>query len=132
MCAGVRRAGRALTTLYDEFLAPSGLRVTQFSLLAGLASVDGATLTCLAAATVMDRTTLTRNLAPLVRDGLVTIARGEDRRTRVVRITPAGRAAVERALPHWRAAQRRVRSALGDERFGALLGELEALVEQAQ
>ena len=63
MCASVRRAGQALTNLYDTILAPSGLRVMQFSLLAHLASVDEATLTRLAEVRVIDRTTLTRNLS---------------------------------------------------------------------
>jgi DNA-binding MarR family transcriptional regulator len=132
MCAGVRRAGRALTNLYDEILAPSGLRVTQFSLLAGLAGVGEATLTCLAAASVMDRTTLTRNLAPLERDGYVAITPGADRRTRIVRITDEGRAALERARPYWHEAQQRVTAALGGERFGALLKELEEVVALTQ
>lgn len=127
MCASVRRASRALTNLYDEILAPSGLRATQFSLLAHLASVDEATLTRLAAVRVIDRTTLTRNLTPLERDGLVTITAGADRRTRIVHITDAGRAAMKRALPYWRMAQQHVVNGLGGERYGALLGEMEAL-----
>ena len=127
MCASVRRASRALTNLYDEILAPSGLRVMQFSLLAHLASVDETTLTRLADARVIDRTTLTRNLTPLERDGFVAITAGADRRTRVVRITDAGRAAMKRAFPYWQVAQQQVMSGLGGERFGALLGEMEAL-----
>ena len=127
MCASVRRAGQALTNRYDEILAPSGLRATQFSLLAHLASVDEATLTRLAVVRVIDRTTLTRNLVPLERDGLVTITAGADRRTRVVRITDAGRDAMQRAFPYWQKAQQQILTGLGAERFGALLGELEAL-----
>lgn len=127
MCASVRRASRALTNLYDEILAPSGLRVMQFSLLAHLAGVDEATVTRLAEVRVIDRTTLTRNLTPLERDGLVTVTAGADRRTRVVRITDAGRAAMKRAFPYWRIAQEQIVSGLGTERFGALLGEMEAL-----
>src|SRR5438874_124217 len=101
MCASVRKAGRALTSLYDEMLAPSGLHATQFSLLAHLARAGEETLTRLADVRGMDRTTLTRNLAPLERDGFVTVRAGADRRTRVVAITDAGRAAMERALPLW-------------------------------
>lgn len=127
MCASVRRTGQALTNLYDEILTPSGLRVMQFSLLAHLAVVDEATLTRLAEVRVIDRTTLTRNLAPLERDGLVTVTAGADRRTRVVRITDAGRAAVKRAFPYWREAQQQMIAGLGSERFGALLGEMEAV-----
>ncbi len=127
MCASVRQTGRALTNLYDEILAPSGLRVMQFSLLAHLANVDETTLTRLAEVRVIDRTTLTRNLTPLERDGLVTVTAGADRRTRVVRITDTGRAAMKRAFPYWREAQRQIIAGLGDERFGTLLGEMKAL-----
>ena len=127
MCASVRRTGQALTNLYDTILAPSGLRVMQFSLLAHLASVDETTLTRLAEVRVIDRTTLTRNLSPLERDGLVTITAGDDRRTRVVRITDAGRAAMRVAFPYWRSAQAQITAGLGAERFGALLTEMEAL-----
>lgn len=127
MCASVRRAGQALTNLYDDILAPSGLRAMQFSLLSHLAGVEEATLTRLAEVRAIDRTTLTRNLAPLERDGLVTVAAGADRRTRVVRITDAGRAALTRALPYWRTAQERMIAGLGAERFGALLAEMEAV-----
>src|SRR3954451_1408808 len=121
MCASVRRTGQALTNLYDDILAPSGLRAMQFSLLSHLASVEEATLTRLAEGRAIDRTTLTRNLAPLERDGLVTVAAGADRRTRVVRITEAGRAALKRAFPYWRTAQEQMLAGLGAERFGALL-----------
>ncbi len=127
MCASVRQTGRALTNLYDEILAPSGLRVMQFSLLAHLANVDETTLTRLAEMRMLDRTTLTRNLGPLERDGLVTVTAGADRRTRVVRITDAGRAAMKRAFPYWVQAQQQMIAGLGSERFGALLDELAAV-----
>lgn len=132
MCASVRRAGRALTNLYDGILAPSGLRVTQFSLLAHLARTDEATVTHLAEVRAMDRTTLTRNLALLERDGYVTVGAGTDRRTRVVRITDVGRAAMERALPYWREAQTHVAAELGGERFGTILNQMEAVATLAR
>src|SRR5947209_7803298 len=73
MCASVRRTGQALANLYDDILAPSGLRAMQFSLLSQLAGVEESTLTRLAEVRGIDRTTLTRNLAPLERDGFVTV-----------------------------------------------------------
>ncbi len=127
-CASVRQAGRVLTQLYDQVLAPSGLRATQFSLLARLANVGPLTLGDLAGAMVMDRTTLTRNLAPLARAGWVRIAPGDDRRTREVAITEEGRALVTRALPFWRAAQERITSEFGPARLTALQAELTSLV----
>jgi DNA-binding MarR family transcriptional regulator len=126
-CAAVRRTGRVLTQLYDEILAPSGLRVTQFSLLATLARTSPVTLGELANLSVMDRTTLTRNLAPLERAGWVHTAAGADRRTRQVALTEAGRATLVAALPLWRAAQERVDQQFGPERTAALRAELTAL-----
>ena len=126
-CAAVRRTGRVLTQLYDEILAPSGLRATQFALLAGLARTGPVALGELARGMVMDRTTLTRNLAPLERAGWVRAETGGDRRTRRVGLTEAGREALERALPLWRAAQARVGERFGQERLAALRAELAAL-----
>jgi DNA-binding MarR family transcriptional regulator len=126
-CATVRRTGRVLTQLYDEILAPSGLRVTQFSLLATLARTGPVTLGELANGIVMDRTTLTRNLAPIERAGWVQTAAGADRRTRQVALTEAGRATLLAALPLWRAAQERVDQRFGRERAAALRAELATL-----
>jgi DNA-binding MarR family transcriptional regulator len=126
-CASVRRAGRVMTQLYDGVLAPSGLRATQFSLLSRLANAGPLTLGDLAEAMVMDRTTLTRNLAPLERAGWVRTVRGDDRRRREVTITDEGRAMVARALPLWQVAQERVAGGFGPERLAALRAELAAL-----
>jgi DNA-binding MarR family transcriptional regulator len=126
-CAAVRRTGRVLTQRYDEILAPSGLRVTQFSLLAALARTGTVPLTELAGVAVMDRTTLTRNLAPLERAGWVRTAPGYDRRTRLVCLTEEGSAALARAQPFWQAAQAQVSEQFGRERLAALRAELAAL-----
>ena len=72
--------------------------------------------------------TLSRNLKPLQRDGLVTIAPGDDRRTRYVALTDAGREALEQARPLWRAMQERVEATVGVERIASLLKELQSLV----
>ncbi len=121
-----RRAARAVTAFFDAALQPSGVRATQFTLLVGVAQADGATISGLAAAVGMDRTTLARDLHILERDGLVAIGIGRDRRVRVVRLTPAGHAAMTRALPRWAEAQGRIEGGLGDERWRAVLDDLEA------
>lgn len=126
-CAAVRRTGRVLTQVYDEVLAPSGVRVTQFSLLAALARTGTVSLNELAGVVVMDRTTLTRNLAPLERAGWVRTEAGADRRTRQVSLTEEGQAALARALPFWQAAQAQVSAQFGQERLAALRAELAAL-----
>lgn len=126
-CANIRRTERVITQLYDELLAPSGLSAPQFGLLATMSEVAPITINALAEKLTMDRTTLTRNLGLLAKQGLVRIEEGEDRRTRVVVVTTQGAAALTRAWPLWQEAQARIEGALGRARFEALLGELAAV-----
>jgi DNA-binding MarR family transcriptional regulator len=111
-CIALRRTAHSLTRAYDEALRPSGLRITQFSLLVAAALAGPANLSQLAHVCGLDRTTLTRDLKPLAARGLVEVRVGEDRRARVVELTAAGRRAMAEALPRWRAAQA---TALGDQ-----------------
>ena len=127
----LRKATRAITQLYGTALAASGLEGTQFSLLVALALNERAPLSRVAEKMVMDRTTLTRNLQPLVKKGWVTVEPGPDRRERYIALTRPGRAALERALPLWQGVQARVAAALGPQRLTALVGELNALVRIA-
>lgn len=113
-CLAVRQAARQLTQLYDEALADSGIRVTQYSILARLSRIEPATMQQLAETLVMDRTTLTHNLKPLERDGLVAIGvDANDQRARRLRVTSAGRKTLTAARAAWRRAQDRF-----EERFG--------------
>jgi len=125
-CFSLRKAARAVTQLYDRALEPSGLRVTQMTLLVALSLGEQLTLSRVAEVLAMDRTTLTRNLAPLEREGLVESERGPDRRERYMRLTLAGQRALARALPLWREAQGRVMKAMGPEEYRALRGGLQA------
>ena len=120
-CMNIRKASRVITQLYDEALKPSGLLVSQFTVLVALASVGSITMTQLAEALVMDRTTLTRNLKPLEREGLVRIESGQDQRTRVLSLTNAGQTALEKALPLWQEVQIQVVERLGQEQWKLLL-----------
>ena len=132
-CGRLRRAARALTQLYDDVMAPAGLRVTQFSLLRTLVRTGPTRITELAAAQLLDRTALSRNLDPLVERGLVSVAPGRDARTREAAITAAGRKALQAAEPYWKAAQARVAKRLAPGQLDALiatLGELESLHPQ--
>ncbi|MFO1325312.1 MAG: MarR family winged helix-turn-helix transcriptional regulator [Burkholderiales bacterium] len=129
VCGRLRRAARALTQLYDDTMAPSGLRVTQFSLLRTLERRGPVRITELAALCLLDRTALSRNLEPLAAQGLVAVVAGRDARTREATLTRAGRAALERAMPYWRRAQAEVAQRLGGRRIDALVGLL-ASVEQ--
>jgi len=129
-CGRLRRATRALTQLYDDVMAPAGLRVTQFSLLRTLARSGPMRINALAAAQLLDRTALSRTLDPLVEGGHVEIVRGRDARVREVAITTKGAAALKAAKPHWTRAQQEVARLVGVEKLAALidtLGELESL-----
>lgn len=123
-CMNIRRASRVITQLYDEALQPSGLLVGQFTVLVVLALRGSATITGLAQDLVMDRTTLTRNLKPLEKRGLIQVVPGQDRRTRVIGLTEAGQAALNQALPLWDKIQSQVVEQLGSEQWQQLLGGL--------
>ena len=125
-CVGsnIRRANRAVSQFYDDVLRPSGLRITQFSLLARVMELQPVTINDLAEAALMDRTTLGRNLKPLEKQGLVRIAPGPDRRTRLVRPTAEGGAALARTLPLWQKAQAHMRNELGADRADRLISDL--------
>jgi len=129
-CGRLRRAARALTQLYDDAMAPTGVRVTQFSLLRTLAASGTLRISDLANRLLLDRTALSRNLDPLVEQGLVDIVQGDDGRTRQAALTKKGTAAVKAATPYWAHAQKEVAARLGREKLDALiavLGELESL-----
>jgi DNA-binding MarR family transcriptional regulator len=129
-CGRLRRATRALTQLYDDAMAPAGLRVTQFSLLRTLARDGPLRISDLAERLLLDRTALSRNLDPLVAHGFVDIVRGTDARTREARMTRKGLAALKSATPHWQHAQKEVAARIGRDKLDALidvLGELESL-----
>jgi DNA-binding MarR family transcriptional regulator len=130
-CANLRKAARAVTQVFDEALAPSGLRATQFTLLVTNRLTGESTINDLAEKMAMDRTTLSRNLKPLVRSGLLEVRPGEDSRTRLVRVTPAGERSLEEAYPLWQQAQRETVGALGEERYDALLGDVAQAVSLA-
>jgi DNA-binding MarR family transcriptional regulator len=122
----LRRAARAISRVHDHHLAPSGLRGTQFNLLVALSLFGQVSLVRLADRLGIERTTLTRNLRPLEREGLVTSSPGKDQRVRLLRLTHDGQRALERAMPLWEEAQKRVVSGLGARRWQTLLDGLSA------
>jgi len=104
---------RAVTQLYDDVLRPSGLRVTQFSILATIARMGEAHLKVLEDALAIDQTTLTRSLSLLERDGVIERAAHPDGRIKAMRLTSKGRRALEVAWPLWAQAQGKVLRELG-------------------
>jgi DNA-binding MarR family transcriptional regulator len=127
-CLALRQAARHVTQFYDQYLASTGLRTTQFSILAKLKGLGPMTINALARELVMDRTTLGRTMLPLERDGLIAIKDGIlDRRSKELAVTKAGTERLQRAAKLWVGAQKEF-----EERFGArraadlrgLLGEV--------
>lgn len=132
-CLAVRQAARQLTQLYDAALAGTGLRVTQYSILACLSRIEPATMQELADTLVMDRTTLTHNLKPLEREGLVAIHPDEgDRRVRRLQLTRTGVTTLKGARAAWKSAQDRFEGTFGTEEAAALRRQLARVVEAAR
>ena len=116
-CSALRQAARRVTRLYDDALAPIGVGVNQYSILARLAHVGPSTIQDLAHLLVMDRSTLGHLLRPLEKRGLVRLRVSEqDGRSRFTELTPAGRAALAKGHPLWAQAQRRFAGAFGENR----------------
>jgi DNA-binding MarR family transcriptional regulator len=127
-CFHVRSLARRVTQFYDRALAPCGLRVTQYSLMTQLAALGPTPMGPLADLLDMDRTTLTRNLKPLIDAKLIVLARSPgDARVRTVALTASGRARRRVAHRLWRHAQDLVDAELGATRVAALHRRLAAL-----
>src|SRR2546423_7644390 len=112
-CLALREATRHVTQFYDRFLASSGLRTTQFSILIRLRLAGPMSINALAKSLVMDRTTLGRNILPLERDDLIEIVPDPaDGRSKVVRLTEAGPAPPRAARSRWTQTQKEREAAL--------------------
>lgn len=133
-CIGfnLRKATRSISQFYDELLRPVGIRGTQYSLLVSLQMSGTITVTQLAENVVMDRTTLTRNLEVLEKQGFVDVTPGVDRRTRMVTITEDGSTILDKAYPLWQQAQSRIKAIMGEEELHGLLDSLFTLIKAAQ
>ena len=123
-CFNLRKAARAVTQAYDGTLKPIGLRATQLSVLNVIAIEGPAAMSELADILVMDRTTLTRNIKPLMDQGYLKSVTGEDKRQRPIAITAKGKKQLKKALPYWQQAQKNVAAGLGMERLVQLLSNL--------
>jgi len=128
-CFAIRAAARHVTQAYDQFLAPTGLRTTQFSILAKLKRRGPLTINALAEDMVMDRTTLGRNVLPLQRDGLISIhPAASDRRAKELHLTKAGERRLQAARKRWSAAQNQFETVFGAKRGADLRQLLHAVV----
>jgi len=115
LCLHTQRAARALARRFDTALTRIGITSGQFSLLMSLNRPGSPSLGSVAALLAMDRTTLTANLKPLERRGLVATAIDpSDKRVRLLRLMPAGRAVLVEAAPIWRHVHAQIEAALSD------------------
>ena len=127
-CANLRKAARVVTQAYDSALQPVGLKATQLTVLATLANRGDMPVTRLAEALVMDRTTLTRNLKPLERQGLVRIEQEADQRVRKVNLTAMGARILKDAQPLWAQVQTQIHKKLGQDKWSSFLNDLSATI----
>lgn len=128
VCLHVQRAARALARRYDEALRPVGLTNGQFSLMMSLNRPEPPRIGEVADLLAMDRTTLTANLKPLERRGLVTVAVDEtDRRSRRLSLTDAGRALLVQAMPIWDRTQAEIEALVTGSDPDTLRADLRAL-----
>ena len=130
-CHKARTAARVVTRAYDKALRSVGLRATQLAVLVAVATGEAVSINALAQVMGMDRTTLTRNLRPLEKQGFV--ARGTEgwRRSRALQVTKKGRSRLREALPLWSTAQEGLQKKLGDRNWEAVRNGLDHLVRAA-
>ena len=129
-CMNVRRASRAVTHFYDEQLKPCGITIAQLSMLLRLKEAEALTISQLAQSMRIDRTTLNRNMKPLLENSLIILQQGKDSRTKLVSLTTQGRQTAEDGWSCWEKAQELLLTYLGKEdtaKLTALLNKLEAL-----
>nr|WP_132550968.1 MarR family winged helix-turn-helix transcriptional regulator [Pectinatus cerevisiiphilus] len=120
-CMNLRRASRAITQFYDDTLKPSGLTITQLSLLRHLEMVEVATISELAKMVQIDRTTLNRNMKPLIREGFIDIRQGKDSRTRQISLTLQGKDAAAKGWKLWKVAQKKIEKYMGNTELAKLV-----------
>ena len=128
-CLALRQAARHVTQFYDQYLASTGLRATQFSILAKLQGLGPMTINALARELVTDRTTLGRTMLTLERDGLIAITEGSvDRRSKELAVTKAGTERLQRAAKLWLEAQKEFEKRVDPRRAADLRGLLREVV----
>lgn len=129
-CFRIRGAARRVTQIYSKHLASTGLKISQFSLLGFVTAQGPVSIGRLSDLLATDRTTLTRNLGPLLKDGLVERVQAGDKRRHELVATAAGRVLFKRALPLWAAAEQEVRDAMGAKLTADLHGAIERSMEK--
>jgi DNA-binding MarR family transcriptional regulator len=131
-CWVLRQAARRISNFYDSELAPTGLRATQFAILALVSDMGEASVNSVAERLLLDRTTAGKNLRPLEKAGLISIgAAKNDARQRAISLTRTGLATLKQAVPLWRKAQSRFETANGSVKAAQLRAMLRELKVEA-
>ncbi len=125
----LRRADRVVTQLYNDYLAPLDLRVTQFSMLKALHYMGTTTALQIQEILVMEQATVSRGLKPLVRDGYIRVEEGVNKREKALSLTAEGEALYQEALGPWEEAQARMRKLIGQGQDDWLIQLSEKIVE---
>ncbi|MDU2065638.1 MAG: MarR family winged helix-turn-helix transcriptional regulator [Sporomusaceae bacterium] len=129
-CLNLRRSSRALTQFYDDTLKASGLTTAQMSLLKHIQLSETSTISELAKTVRIDRTTLNRNMKPLIEAGFIAVKPGKDMRTKLIVLTESGQTALAEGLSLWNEAQDALKEYMGTEaldKLVELLSKLEAI-----
>jgi len=123
----LRKANRVMSQIYDHYLAECGIKGTQFAILRATTFLGQTTNKQLQEVLVLDQTTLSRNLKPLLRDGFISVQEGDDRRVKVLSLSRDGVKLFEQAKAQWQQAQIEVKAKLG-EKNTALLHSLSTAI----
>ncbi len=127
-CFNMRKVARALTQFFDRHLESYNIRSTQFTLLVELDNKASKTLTEIANTLVMDRTTLTRNLKPLEKNGLIISTQTKDKRTKAYALTQKGHELVNNVVPLWQTAQEKIIVALSENKVRSILSDVDYIL----
>jgi DNA-binding MarR family transcriptional regulator len=125
VCFNLRRVARAVTQFFDAEIRRHGIRSTQGTLLSALHGIGTSTMAELSEFLGMERTTLLRNIRPLQRDGLVSVEGGGQGGFVELSLTAKGRKQIEKLAPAWESAQQTAVQVLGEERWSAILADLD-------
>ncbi len=131
MALKARMAARTVTRAYDAALKPLNLRITQFTLLACIATDDVKSISALADYLAVERTTLTRNLQLLEKNGFINFVDGESGRARAISLTQKGEDLLEEAIPIWEGVQEKLQKKLGDNEWHMVASGLGLLTKSA-
>ncbi len=129
-CFNLRKITRVVTQVFEDIFRQEGidLKGTQYSLLVNVFAHGPTPITRLSEILVMDRTSLARNLKPLINKGYLKVSSGEDKRRKIVELTPQGMQILTKAYPHWKSAQKTVVKEIGEGNWKLMFDSINSFV----